>query len=201
MDFNHIIGTPSLPQGFWRIRLESLLLSSGLVMAGDPFSLPAAALEAKIPPGQYLVELIYKDCLEWGYRVALALLRLNDEPITCWQSLDNGQGFDSIFVDSGLACFADFETGQAFSALIEQWRESTPPKNYYDLVLKKEIRKKVLPGDRINSFGLHYPFDNKENIAIFECGMGDGAYKTYCGVDQMGNPSTILIDFDIMDWV
>lgn len=201
MKFKSILDQPSLPKGFQRITLEDLSIPSGLVITGDPFSLPSAALNIKIKPAKYKVDLIYKDCLEWGYRVALAMLIINDAQVVDWKPLKNMQGFDSIFVGSGLACFVDFETAQSFSALLEKWRESNPPKNYYDLVLKNEIQKKVLPGERINSFGIHYPFNNSKNIAIFECGVGDGGYKTYCGVNKNGNPSVVLIDFDILDWV
>jgi hypothetical protein len=100
-----------------------------------------------------------------------------------------------------LACFSDSETARLFTRVLEEWRESDPPKNYYDLVLKNEIQKKILPGDRINSFCIHYPFGDDKNVAIFECGIGDGSYRIYYGVGKNNDPAAIIIDFDILDWV
>ncbi len=201
MTFSNILDNPSLPDGFQRISLEGLSIQSGLITAGDPFSLPPVSLNIELSPGKYQVDLIYKDCDEWGYRVALAMLIVNHNTIVEWNPLENAYGLEHIFVGSGLACFSDLETARRFTGLLEEWRESVPPKNYYDLVLRNEIQKRVLPGDRINSFCMHFPFDLDENIAIFESGMGDGSYGIYYGVGENNDPSAIVIDFDILDWV
>ena len=201
MTFRNILDKPSLPDDFQRISLENLLIQSGLITAGDPFSLPPVSLNIELIPGKYKVDLIYKNCNEWGYRVALAILIINHQMVVEWNSLENVYGLDHIFVGSGLACFSDLETALRFNGLLEKWRESDPPKNYYDLVLKNEIQKRVLPGDRINSFCMHFPFDLDENIAIFESGMGDGSYGIYYGVGGNNDLSAIAIDFDILNWV
>jgi len=197
---NIIIQRP-LPEGYLQIWLNGLFIPSGKIVTGDPFSLPDAAIILTIEPGNYNVELIYKDCLEWGYRVAYAILHLHEVGgISQWKSAKTIFGITTIPVDSGLACIADVETSLLFNKLLLEWKSNNSGKNYFEAVLKNQIQRKVLHSDRINTFGLFSPFGDKKNLAVFESGMGDGSYKMYLGFNQKKQPQLFVLDFDILNW-
>lgn len=201
MKGNNLIIQRPLPEGYQQIWLNGLFIPSGKIVVGDPFSLSDTAILLTIEPGNYNVELIYKDCFEWGYRVAYALLHFTEDiGVSQWKSAKNIFGINTISVDSGLACIADIETSFLFNKLLIEWKSNNLGKNYFEAVLKDQIQRKVLHGDRINTFGLISPFGDKKNLAVFESGMGDGSYKMYLGLNQKKQPQILVIDFDILNW-
>jgi hypothetical protein len=198
MKIESFFGSDKLPDGFKLIPVGNVSFPTGKIVAGDPFFLPESELMVEIHPNHYPVNIIYRDCAEWGYRVTLAFLRISKNEVVKWKAVNNKDGMDTFSVDSGIGCITDLHTAKNFNALLNKWREQDPPLNYYDIVLKNELSKKVLPGERVNFFGIHSLVKKGGNIAIFETGMGDGSYKMKMGFDAHQDPAIFLIDFDLL---
>lgn len=195
-NYTSFLNRDNLPEGYHKVIVGDLELPSGILIAGDPFSMPIAALDKKVAPGDYEVTVIYKNCNEWGYRIAYAIIKISEGVVEEWTKATNKFGFDVIVIGSGLAAFADKETVVRFNQLLEEYRMESKG-NYYDDILSKEVLHEIFPGERKNCFGIHEPKEKVGSIAIFESGYGDGDYGMYWGVLENREPAIFLIDFDV----
>jgi Protein of unknown function (DUF4241) len=127
----HIFSAPEGPIRAVVHRVCDLRVTSGLIVAGDPWSLGAPFARA-IAPGSYPVELCvaqlppHPDHPDLGVdrRVAAARVRLRPEPAVAWEMAATAEEnlndlgpheFFGFGVGSGTACFVDADAVPLFS--------------------------------------------------------------------------------------
>jgi hypothetical protein len=177
------------------VRVGSINLPTGRVVAGDPFYVPGAApFTDPLPPGSHPVEVLVTGRGAFDTVVAARVL-VDGASVATWRSAHvvgeapspaeepNGYG-----VDSGTGSFTSAET----AALIEHGYD-----RYADDLLqalqaaapRSWIR---MPLDAIGPSGAGL------DIVAFPSGFGDGAFPTWVGFDQAGQAVAFMTDFGVL---
>jgi hypothetical protein len=204
-----------------------LVLTSGRVVACEPSGLQVHAdfkpFTRRVKPGRYPVVL----CLarmtwrpDWSEeRVAAAMVRFNDRPPRSWEmALKRGQdvaklGFDSYFgygVDGGRGGFLDADVVRLLAperALYSRRVLEAGPINSFADVMARwapffrrlwDARKAEREGEFPDCVELEADPQTGANVVEFSSGMGDGAYASYWGLDDAGEPCCLVTDFGIL---
>src|SRR5688572_28516631 len=129
MNLNKVVANHKLPTGYYKISLGALDVTTGAVMLGDPFE-PANCIKLGLPNyNRYAVEVLFKDCGEWGHRVSLAYLKMSLEGKTDWRRWESN---DKLIIGSGMSGFSDAYTAANFTQQVVEYQSNYPYDNYYN---------------------------------------------------------------------
>jgi uncharacterized protein DUF4241 len=173
-------------------RIAELQLPTGMLVAGDPFTLPdGQPYRMPLPRGAFPVFLSVAE-YDSDQRVAFAIIQFQDRAPTTWKmmatanqdpaKLKPGHHF-GYPVDSGTGCFMDETTGEAF---IQKLRED---ENFSDVMMAEMEKNYRHTWDWMDmKFG-------DLNVVAFKTGFGDGIYTTHAGFDSENNVVAVVTDF------
>ncbi|RFU40452.1 DUF4241 domain-containing protein [Actinomadura logoneensis] len=177
-----------------------LLLPSGRLIAQDPdVAEHEEPFSAPLPPGKYVVSLSIS---HWETSpnpglpsplrlVNAARIEIGDMPPVSWEMALRGNedltdldedGFFGFGVDSG--CGAFFDVG-ALPYLKQMQPDDDSP-------LVKALDRLDEAGGLVVPTG-----DERLNIIVFQCGMGDGAYPTWIGRSENGDMVCLISDLEL----
>ncbi len=186
---------------------------TGTVVLADPLAYLGTkyqtALERRIPAGSYPVELSVLNSKIAGPRIAAAKLKLGGKAVryelatpkgTTARDLGKPNVLPFMGVDTGLGCFADEETAEAYHQFVSQWKTERPDGNLYvDYFAEKfEERLKLEKdpiGQQVDLLAWAVPESNNHAFVLFSSGMGDGIYSGYWGLDAEERPVELIIPF------
>ncbi|WP_165956491.1 DUF4241 domain-containing protein [Kribbella antibiotica] len=171
---------------------------TGAVVAADPaWSInpleESDAVAANVPPGSYPVSLlvsVWQQTPASGVvprsKVCVAKLHVSNDPVTQWvPAFPSGSDDGAILgfaVDSGTASFFDFSAKDWLTArqAADDWYDEIS-----DLLLRDHY---VLVEDQATGF----------NAIVYECGMGDGVYEVWLGLNSDRQVAEILVDLELL---
>jgi hypothetical protein len=164
-----------------------LELPTGEIIACDPLitGLGRPAFSRKVRPGRYPVTV-----LEAQGRVAAAVLRFGSGLPARWElatfASDRPPVYKSQFfefiVDDAVASFMDKSVLTVM----------TDPEELDDYLADVACS--------LDRFGMDYPIDGSPlNVAMFDTGFGDGAYRSFWGLDAAGEPLLLMTDFEVLE--
>ena len=186
---------------------------TGEVVLADPLAYLGTkyetVLEQKIPAGSYPVDLSI--CLSRiaGLRVAAARIRISDRPAVRYeiampkghQKKDQGKAgvFTFFGVDTGLACFADAQTSEAYRIYFEKWQQDNPGGNkyndYFAALFQKSYEEYPEYQNQGGSFLAWELPETGQKLVMFSSGMGDGIYSGYWGLDEEEEAVCLVVPF------
>ncbi len=155
------------------------------------------AVAAIAAPGRYPISLLvasWEKAPEPGLppmkKVCASKLRISDDPVVEWRpafpsaSTDDGDevGAFGISVDSGTASFFDFSAREWLAGFLsddDRWR-----------AIADDLRR-----------SLYVSFQDQRtsaNVVIYECGMGDGVYGVWLGLNLASQVSQVLVDLELL---
>jgi len=186
------------------VSLGTLPFPTGEIVASDPYrAADARPFARSVYPGDYLLELGRINMDRFGMRVAFARLRLRPdlavvrhEPATVGSA-----GWGTYPVDSGLGSFMDERARNDFLAAMARYYERVPDGNYQRDVLGPELKESSADPNEPDDPGawtIHRPPETHSQIAVFSSGLGDGAYESFWGLDESGEPVTLVTDFGLV---
>ncbi|TPK92314.1 MULTISPECIES: DUF4241 domain-containing protein [unclassified Mesorhizobium] len=170
------------------ITIGELELPTGEIVACDPLitGLSRPAFSRKVRPGRrYPVTL-----LQAQGHIAAAVLRFGPGLPTRWELAtfvpDRPPVYKSEFlefiVDDAVASFMD----KSVLTLM------TDPEELDDYLADVACS--------LDRFGMDSPIDgNPLNIAMCDTGYGDGAYRSFWGLDAVGEPLLLMTDFEVLE--
>ena len=199
-------------KNYYRFFAGELELTTGRVVCTDPlyreFGLPQDWLVA---PGRYPVYLYFGlDGGEAGSVIYAELLFRDEEP-AFWRlstipnfmlSEKAEKRLNGLYpVETGLSCFADFETFKRYEEGIRQFEKVHPEGNYYDSVLAPYFAaNRNIPAAAGGEEWINFkPIKAPGNIIMFSSGGSDGLYGRFAGYDCNGNLVKLLTSFSMED--
>jgi Protein of unknown function (DUF4241) len=197
-------GDDKVPVPFEVIDGGTLIVTSGVIKAADPFLLTeAAGFTQKVIPGRYPVRFAYARVHgEAGGRIAFARVDFASKPVVYWQmALTHGQDASTlkpgfIFgypVDAGTGSFMDQTAAKSMLAQMADADQAQAITDQWISAGEVSGKAKGL------QFFLDVPVAS-HNIIMFQSGWGDGFYASYFGFAADGTVVTLLTDFQVMDW-
>ena len=131
-----------------------------------------AALERRVPPGRYPVDVAIV-----ATRVAALRVQLSEAPVAAWHPATFTSGGHVVGVDA--ANVAVFDVGSFVT--LEAWQK--------ERLFEEHVAEAPRPNARLITLR------EKNDCVIVETGAGDGAYPCYWGVDARGNIARLFVDF------
>ncbi|QPC90108.1 DUF4241 domain-containing protein [Mesorhizobium sp. INR15] len=164
--------------------IGELELPTSEIVACDPLitGLGRPAFSRKVRPGRYQVAL-----LEAQGRIAAAVLCFGPGLPVRWElasfARDRPSAYGSEFiVDDAVASFMD-------KSILTMMSDPEELDDYLADVACS-----------IDRFCVDSPIDgNPLNVAMFDTGFGDGAYRSFCGLDAAGEPLLLMTDFEVLE--
>lgn len=184
------------------LRIGALHVPSGRLVACDPFFARSTSPFAReVAPGDYEVELSVTDSPEWGPRHAMARVVIaSDGEAPTFEPADRDFADTNWFpVEAGLGSFMDEVAREAFVQRMVAFYQANPKGNYYDDVLASEFKQHADPADTFDegSWNMHVLPGSSLNVAMFSSGLGDGSYRTFWVLNERGEVTALVIDFDL----
>jgi hypothetical protein len=198
-------GSAAIGLAYDVVHIGDVYLPTGRIYCCDPFITDEVGpLDRTVAAGDHPVSLCIIALPDWGKRVALAAVKLADEPVVSWVKATYRRGeqrLTAFRVDAGLACFMDQETAELFAGVVRGYYAANPGGNYYDDILAREFKRSADPDTpyRPGDINMHVPVGgDRRNVAMFASGLGDGAYEASWGLDLAGRPAMLVADFGIL---
>ncbi|WFP63891.1 MULTISPECIES: DUF4241 domain-containing protein [unclassified Mesorhizobium] len=166
------------------ITIGELELPTGEIVACDPLitGLGRPPFSRKVKPGRYPVIL-----LQVRGTVAVAALRFGSGLPVRWE----------------LATFArDRPSAYEFEFIVDDAVASFIDKSVLTLMSDQEELDDYLAdvACTIDRFCIASPLEgNPINVAMFDTGYGDGAYRSFWGLDASGEPLLLMTDFEVLE--
>jgi len=165
--------------------IGELELPTGEIVACDPLitGLGRPPFSRKVKPGRYPVIL-----LQVRTKIAVAALRFGTGLPVRWElatfARDRPSGYEFEFiVDDAVASFMD----KSFLTIMSDNQEE----------LDDYLADVACTIDR---FCIDSPIEgNPINVAMFDTGYGDGAYRSFWGLDASGEPLLLMTDFEVLE--
>lgn len=181
--------------------LGDLVLTSGNVVACDPFVFPEAPpFVVQVFPGRYPVIVSVAVFAENNdQRVAYALLKLSEQMPVRWEMATcEGQDIsklkkNQIFcypVDAGTGCFMDAEAGQR----LQQGGDDET--DFADRLMEAFDQTYAHTWSRAN---ITIDAGTGANVIAFSSGWGDGCYASYWGYDEDNTIVCLVTDFGVLE--
>ncbi len=181
------------------LALGELCITSGRILASDPFVVPdAEPFTLEVPNGMHAVAVAISHAPEGDQRIAYARVRFTDADAVRWemartagQRVDNldDDAFVGYGVDSGSGCFADPVAGQLLAGRFER------DKKYFKTITQEMKANYVHTRDWAN---VKPAADRPENVILFTAGLGDGSYPSFFGFDAGGRLAQLVTDFGVL---
>ncbi|RWB71917.1 MAG: DUF4241 domain-containing protein [Mesorhizobium sp.] len=166
------------------ITIGELELPTGEIVACDPLitGLGRPPFSRKVKPGRYPVIL-----LQVRAQIAVAALRFGSGLPVRWE----------------LATFArDRPSGYEFEFIVDDAVASFMDKSFLTIMSDQEELDDYLAdvACTIDRFCIDSPIEgNPINVAMFDTGYGDGAYRSFWGLDASGEPLLLMTDFEVLE--
>jgi hypothetical protein len=197
-------GDDKVPVPFEVIDGGTLIITSGVIKAADPFLLTEdAGFIQNVLPGRHPVRFAHPRVHgEFGGRIAFARVDFAVKPVAYWQMAQvPGQDASTlkpgyIFgygVDAGTGSFMDQAAAKEMLAKLADSDQAQAITDRWIRAGEVSAKAKGL------KFYLEEPVGTT-NIIMFESGWGDGFYASYFGFAADGTVVTLLTDFQVMDW-
>lgn len=135
----------------------------------------ARPLAHSVSPGTYPIDRV----TAFGRNAAVRVRFSESAPVTWKLANRAGQESDTVGVDHGCICIADFA---AYSAMTPR------EKNAAYGALDDAIRPKVL----------QFPLAGQNVGFACDSGWGDGSYPVYWGLDSAGQIAQLVVDFSVL---
>lgn len=182
-----------VPVSFYQ--LPNLHLPSGRIVVSDGIISMGGPLQKSVRPGTYPLFLGVAG-MGGDERVALAIIRFSGERITSWESAlleerEDGsrRGATNTYgVDSGTGSFRD----ESVQELIDEAHD-------VDIGLDDQMLAESQKVRRTTWTWVHVETRNG-SMAVFSSGYGDGAYGSWFGIGESGEPVALVTDFGIVRW-
>lgn len=164
--------------------IGELELPTGEIVACDPLitGLGRPPFSRKVKPGRYPVIL-----LQVRTKIAVAALRFGSGLPVRWE----------------LATFArDRPSGYEFEFIVDDAVASFMDKSFLTIMSDQEELDDYLAdvACTIDRFCIDSPIEgNPINVAMFDTGYGDGAYRSFWGLDASGEPLLLMTDFEVLE--
>ena len=192
--------------------LGMLEVPTGELVACDPLAYPdIPPFEIKVSPGSYPVKIYVAKTPDSGDRYALAKLELNEGKAVKWVlALREGEDINELKekgdffgfpVEAGLGGFFDLKAGLLYGNFVNEFMQANPQGNIYDDFFAREFKKNAILQEDPNDIGDWINFEipgTGLNLTMFHSGYGDGTYPCYWGIDEQGNPVSLVIDFFVL---
>lgn len=195
-----------------RRSIGDLILPSGQLLACDPIQpLETEPFDIELEPGAYPAHLIVPEMRD-EKEIAYAVVSMRSTDVKRWEVaplpreteeglLERRDEGDGYHVDSSLGAFMDRATA---SALLNYHQLVMPEDNDFERHLwgrihrhrEKDVGWAVI--DLQRDLGL--PFRDGRNLLTFDAGFGNGYYTTYLGYDGDDEISSIVTDFEVLDF-
>ena len=205
-------------RGLKRYRVGQIHLSSGRIVACDPFVYPESAPFTRMVPqrGDFPVEVIESSSPS---HYALAVLWLVppaqiDAGTLSWEMarLPGNQGevlgedeFFGYWVDAGAGALMDADTFAAIEQAIVRYRQTHPDQAceegdcspFTDFLLDAFYPQDENGETDYTCRLVYHPLgaDHPANLAVFTSGWGDGSYPSYWALDGAGQAVALVTDF------
>ena len=190
-----------------------LAVTTGRIVACDPYSFEGEAFTTTVPIGSHPVLLSIatyeaSEHSERDERVACALLRCTEATPICWEPAltpeqdptDVGAG--ALFgynVNAGTGCFVDAALLDAWSQARDARTEGADPEFWEKLDTWND---RLLEEWFENGARLWADIPMVEyggtNLIAFVSGWGDGCYGSFIGYDAQGHVTSIATDFGLL---
>jgi hypothetical protein len=183
------------------LHVGTVSFPTGAITATDPyFASNARPFERRVTPGAYALELGRIRAGVLGTRTAFARLRLRPdiEVVSNEFATVHPDGWDAYPVDSGLGSFMDDSARPEFLEAMDRFEAATPGGDYHRDVLAPDLARSAPAPGRPGIWSIHRPPGTDTQIAVFRSGLGDGSYSSYWGLDEVGEPVTLLTDFGLV---
>jgi hypothetical protein len=185
----------------------NLILSSGKLVACDPFDLDKGAFVTPVPVGTFPVHLSLVVYPDGDRRVAAAMLRFSDAMPEVWRAAQpaglrpdqvSSGGYPCYSVESGTGCFVD-------EAVVDAWYaasgfradEYSPDFWIYLEKWNDRLREEFeASGDKACTIDMSHLYPG--NIIVFESGWGDGGYPSFFGYDLQQHLVCVVTDFRVI---
>lgn len=190
-------GTADGPIGVAALSLGSIDVPSGRLAGMDALLLDGLPYQQAIEPGRYPLQLVLARLPGGEERAALLQVRLADRAAVRWSNAliegddaeamgdEEVSGFE---VESTVACLIDAQA-------LEAWRAALAG----DATLMSELervlrenRRPVWTWARVRAAG--------GSGILVTAGLGEGFTAAYWGLDAAGQPVSLVLDFDLLDW-
>jgi hypothetical protein len=165
--------------------IGELELPTGEIVACDPLitGLGRPPFSRKVKPGRYPVIL-----LQVRTKIAVAALRFGTGLPVRWE----------------LATFArDRPSGYEFEFIVDDAVASCMDKSFLTIMSDNQEELDDYLADvacTIDRFCIDSPIEgNPINVAMFDTGYGDGAYRSFWGLDASGEPLLLMTDFEVLE--
>lgn len=170
------------PARFKVVELDSVVITSGAVVPGDPMFGSMAALKRRVPPGTYPVSLALVHLSSGDERIAFARMLLSACPVVTWErgwhEAAPGE-YAFYYSHAGAGCFMD-------AAAIPAIRDGS----CIDIVndgFDTNYR------DTWSWFSFKPQPSRPENIVCYR--TEPGGRNSHVGLDRQGNVAVIVTDF------
>jgi hypothetical protein len=190
-------GTADGPIGVAVLGLGSIDVPSGRLAGMDALLLDGVPYQQAIEPGRYPLQLVLARLPGGEERAALLQVRLADRAAVRWSNAliegedaedlgdDEVSGFE---VESAVACLID---AQALEAWRSALADGAALMSELERVLR-ENRRPVWTWARVRAAG--------GSGILVTAGLGEGFAAAYWGLDAAGQPVSLVLDFDLLDW-
>lgn len=198
------LDTPTLiedePADLAVLTLGGLEIASGILVAADGLLLEGPPLAGRVEPGRYPLQIVLARLGNGDERVALLQLKLGERPAERWvlaepesaavqrdgeEEESDSAGFE---VESGIACLMD---AAALAAWRAELNTSAEALRSLERVLRENRRPKWTWA-RVRAA-------NAAGVLV-SAGFGEGTYAAWWGLDAAGQPVSLVLDFDLIDW-
>lgn len=192
-------------------KIGDVAFPTGKVVIGDPLCYLGTAysstLARTIPAGRYPVYLSIINHEYLGTRYLAAKLQITPHQAVRYEmAMPEGHDISELGkpgvwagfgVDTGLGCFCDKTTEQAYEQFLSQWHEAHPDGNHYDdyfAALFAQSYQNDPNYQRPDGDYLDWTVpESQNNIVMFTSGFGDGFYTAYWGLDSVDCPCCLVI--------
>jgi hypothetical protein len=168
-------------------KVGELELPTGEIIACDPLitGLERRAFSRKVRPGRYPVTVLEAQGL-----VAAAVLRFGSGLPARWELAT----FASNRPPAYKSQFLEFIVDDAVASFMD--------KSFLTLMSDQEELDDYLAdvACSLHRFGMDNPIDgNPLNVAMFDTGFGDGGYRSFWGLNAVGEPLLLMTDFEVLE--
>lgn len=178
--------------------LGNIFLEYGAIVVCDPLADYDSRnrVQRNVEPGTFPVSVLEQKSKTWGSRYAYAQILFSDDEAKK-VIVAKFTSSDSFSVSAGLACFMDILTCNLYIDFVDNFHKKNKKANLYDDFFKAHFSKNA---DKNSKEGNWINFTipkTKNNVVMFQSGMGDGTYKAYWVMAKGNRPCRLVIDFNI----
>ncbi len=185
---------PASAEVFTVVAAGLLNLPSGQIVVCDPLTGgQRAPFVQSAKPGRYPVELALLRTADGAEYVALSRIKFSDSQPAVWvMALRKGQdprkleagGYFGFRSESGTAAYLD--------------ADSLPQANFEQTEDIDALLTALTANYARSRYWMEYPLDRRLGVVMFSSGKGPGFYASYFGIDEEGDVSALVTDFNLL---